>query len=315
MHLVDRVLTVGTVLVALPATLSLLANQIWWCELLAHFRLHYVVAGLPLLAGWVVRRRWSAAVGMGALLLIVGLTAIPPWRVRPFPPTRGTRLVVANINLLSSNDDHAGVARFVTDSEASVVVVEELTPRWVEALESIPGYTLKGAVPDDEGNFGIGLLVADTAADLVTLRPAWDVDGYPTVEAWIRVGPAVYALLGIHPPPPASRELAGARDATFVEVAAWSRRQRGARRFPIVLGDFNVTPYAPAFRRLIHEGKLVDSRTGVQATFPSSLGPFGLPIDHCLHSRDLVAVERRVGPDVGSDHRPIVVTLVRRSRA
>jgi len=33
----------------------------------------------------------------------------------------------------------------------------------------------------------------------------------------------------------------------------------------------------------------------------------GLPVDHCLVSPSVALVSRTVGPDVGSDHRPLLV--------
>jgi endonuclease/exonuclease/phosphatase (EEP) superfamily protein YafD len=34
-----------------------------------------------------------------------------------------------------------------------------------------------------------------------------------------------------------------------------------------------------------------------------------IPIDHCLVSSELVVLEHTVGPDIGSDHYPLLVTL------
>ena len=48
---------------------------------------------------------------------------------------------------------------------------------------------------------------------------------------------------------------------------------------------------------------------GWQATYPAGGGPLMLPIDHLFHSDDLTTVARTIGPDLGSDHLPIVVSL------
>ena len=52
---------------------------------------------------------------------------------------------------------------------------------------------------------------------------------------------------------------------------------------------------------------------GIKATWPSILGPFGIPIDHCLVSDDVIVEDFRLGPSAGSDHRAVVVDLVIRT--
>ncbi len=90
------------------------------------------------------------------------------------------------------------------------------------------------------------------------------------------------------------------------ELKLWAREQA----VPVcVAGDLNITPWAPAFARMRDAG-FVDSRTrgyGNQASWPSWLGPLGIPIDHALSFGKCEIVNRRLGPMVwGSDHRPIL---------
>jgi hypothetical protein len=66
----------------------------------------------------------------------------------------------------------------------------------------------------------------------------------------------------------------------------------------ILLGDLNVTPWSPHFRQLLQQ-------TGLPAQVP----PLRIPLDHCLVSPAFQVIERRVGPRLGSDHLPLIVTL------
>src|SRR5262245_25992548 len=79
----------------------------------------------------------------------------------------------------------------------------------------------------------------------------------------------------------------------------------------IMLGDFNCTPWSPAFAELEARSRLRNSQLGfgTNPTWPTYLPGMQLPIDHCLLSASLVAVDRFVGPAFGSDHYPLVVDV------
>jgi endonuclease/exonuclease/phosphatase (EEP) superfamily protein YafD len=79
----------------------------------------------------------------------------------------------------------------------------------------------------------------------------------------------------------------------------------------IVLGDLNLTPYAPAFARLVQSSGLRDALDdrAWRPTWQASLWPLALPIDHVLVPRSGCVLDATIGPDIGSDHRPVLVTL------
>ena len=78
----------------------------------------------------------------------------------------------------------------------------------------------------------------------------------------------------------------------------------------MAVGDLNCTPWSPHFDKFLQTARLRDSALGrgVSPTwFPIPL--LGLPIDHFLVSKEIEVVNRVVGPNVGSDHRPVVLTF------
>ena len=81
----------------------------------------------------------------------------------------------------------------------------------------------------------------------------------------------------------------------------------------IVMGNFNTTPWAAHFSDMLQKTGLINSQIGfgIQPTWPASGGfPLGeIPVDHCLHSEQLIAVKRGSGPTNGADHRPMIVDL------
>jgi endonuclease/exonuclease/phosphatase (EEP) superfamily protein YafD len=79
-----------------------------------------------------------------------------------------------------------------------------------------------------------------------------------------------------------------------------------------MVGDFNVTPWSPLFADLLRDSGLADSCRGFgwQPTWPTRLpAMFRIPIDHCLHGAGVAIVDRRVGPEIGSDHLPLLLEL------
>lgn len=80
----------------------------------------------------------------------------------------------------------------------------------------------------------------------------------------------------------------------------------------LLLGDLNVSPWSPYFRRLLRESGLRDSSQGrgVRPTWPTFNPLMLIPIDHCLYSPGIAIVNRQTGPHVGSDHFPVIVDFV-----
>jgi endonuclease/exonuclease/phosphatase (EEP) superfamily protein YafD len=78
-----------------------------------------------------------------------------------------------------------------------------------------------------------------------------------------------------------------------------------------LLGDLNVTPWSPYFQELLAATGLRDSARGwgLQPSWPTMSLLLRVPIDHCLISPELHVTERTLGPDIGSDHFPLLVTL------
>ena len=78
----------------------------------------------------------------------------------------------------------------------------------------------------------------------------------------------------------------------------------------ILLGDFNLTPYAAHFHEIIEQIGWKDSRRGfgVANTWPSFLpSPLRIPIDHILYRGDLGVMDRQILASHGSDHLPLMI--------
>ena len=73
-----------------------------------------------------------------------------------------------------------------------------------------------------------------------------------------------------------------------------------------------MTPWSPYYKGMIRESGLKNARQGygVKATWSGIPSPVAmLPLDHVLLSPEFAVRDFRVGPDIGSDHRPLVVEV------
>ncbi len=98
-----------------------------------------------------------------------------------------------------------------------------------------------------------------------------------------------------------------ARDAQARKMLLRSLGERVPSEGPyLVAVDFNATPWSPIF------ADLPGTRAGNparEATWPLAVPGIGLPIDHVLFGGGLRLTGYEVGPDIGSDHRPLFATF------
>jgi endonuclease/exonuclease/phosphatase (EEP) superfamily protein YafD len=73
-------------------------------------------------------------------------------------------------------------------------------------------------------------------------------------------------------------------------------------------GDFNASPWSHAFSGPARAG--FHRAAGLlPGTWPGGVHWAGIPIDQVLASPHWTLISSRVGPDIGSDHRPMITTL------
>ena len=96
------------------------------------------------------------------------------------------------------------------------------------------------------------------------------------------------------------------RNRQFEELARTAFEEESS---VMLIGDLNITSWSPVFWELLRKGGLTDSRQGfgIQPTWPVWLPVLLIPIDHILVSEKIVIHSREVGPNIGSDHYPVVV--------
>jgi endonuclease/exonuclease/phosphatase (EEP) superfamily protein YafD len=283
----------------------------------------WVAAGLATAAAVAVRRWRSAAVGV-LLVVAVGSQVAPhlmsPARLTtaggPEPPLR-----IAWANLRNWLTGPEALQRLLDAEAPDIAVLTELSENHRPAVAAATRYAFRTSFP--AGSAFDLMLMSRTRPTDVEFDYAHGVD-FPILRArFCPTGNAAPCLtvISVHAPgPPLPWAVLGApaslRDTLLRTAAVTARRSLEAGDHVLLLGDFNATPYATAFRRTLAASGLADSADTpaerpafVRPTWFSSWPGIGLPIDHALVGPGIRIVERRLGPDIGSDHRPLVLLL------
>lgn len=279
----------------------------WVFELATHFPAQYALCLGCGAAVALVRRRWKSGLSFLFGLVLNLIVLWPAGAVRQVPDgLTGERLRLLSMNVLSSNHRHEAALRLVQEEQPDLVVVMELTDAWSRALSVLERDYPHRVVEAREDNFGIACYcrVPILRHEVVVLGPA----AVPSILLELELGRRTVFVMATHPLPPVGARQTSARDQQL--LAGGARLPAGAEP-SVLVGDFNTTPWAPIFPKLLAQTGLRDTLAGRgwQPTWPAALGWFGIPIDHCLVSSHWTVSERRPCRSIGSDHRPLLVEL------
>ncbi|MEZ6190259.1 MAG: endonuclease/exonuclease/phosphatase family protein [Phycisphaerales bacterium] len=288
-------------------------------DLFSHFVLYYTVASAGVLALALVLRCWRVA-GVALLVFVFNGWGLLPIYLSGHNAARpsGPVLRLAQVNLLHKNRDHVRALDFIRRTDVDVMFLQEIDPWWERVVRGsdVP-YRFVVARPA-EGSFGIAMLVHNSLEDgAITIEGTRVIEfangtvgaERPGIEATLMFAGQRVKVLSIHPPPPTTSAFSYMRDAILLKAKAWADAQTDPH---VIIGDLNTTPWSHAFTALTDDGKLISTQGGFgnQGTWPTHLpAPWLLPIDHCVYSPQWVCVDREIGPETGSDHLPLLVSL------
>jgi endonuclease/exonuclease/phosphatase (EEP) superfamily protein YafD len=281
------------------------AGALWWVlDLLSHFHAIYFWVAVAVGVATAVLRWWKLA-GWAAALVLLEVTLLLPLYAGGEDPSPGSpRLRVVSYNMLHGNPGTVEAAAHIAGLEPDVVVLLELTPEQLPVFTAaLPGWHHVARPRGDAFGIAVFTREAPSRMGLLDLGPA----AMPSIEVEYEVDGRAVAIAAVHPPPPVSAGLSGMRDGMLRAISKWAAEQEGP---VLVVGDLNATPWSVVMREILDEGPLRSTqRFGLQATWPSVLGPLGVPIDHALVAGPLEPVMRTIAPAFGSDHRMLVVDL------
>ncbi len=281
---------------------------------MCHFRVQYFFVLLLCACLCAFRAHYRLAFIAGIFALInVGLV-VPSETVvhAKTSPEKGhsRNYRAALVNVSYDNEDHKKLLKYIREINPEFLVLLEITDLWMLKLEEIQDH-FPYYQRHVHQKYGI-ILMSQIPIEESSILFLGDED-IPTVIA--KFAPAKnerLTLIGAHPRSPVSSAHAKSRNKQLRSTAQLISEQSD----PVVLlGDLNVTPWSPVFHDFLTYSGLHDSLKGIefQPTWPTMFPFAWIPIDHCLISSEIMIHSRQVGPNVGSDHYPLVVDFSVRS--
>jgi endonuclease/exonuclease/phosphatase (EEP) superfamily protein YafD len=284
-------------------------GRVWWVgDVLTHYWPQYgfVLLGCALLA-WA-NQKWAFALFSTLMLAYCGWWVYPyllptPHSVSPRPPLR---LLLSNV--YTFRPSFQDVYDLIGQTDPDLVVLLELDPdHYVEVEQLTSQYPYRLHEPKLTGNA------------IFSRRPVADLAFQPffpagRVDVWLTLADPPLTLMATH-------------TQAAVNPTAWQGRNHHFKLLSqeikqvntpvLVAGDLNLSPYSPYFLQFVEETQLQDARhgRGVLGTWPNPVFwglPAGLtfisvPLDHLLHSPEVVVSQLQRLSIPGSDHHALLI--------
>jgi len=280
-------------------------------DLVAMFAAPAFASALIGAAAALAMRGWRLAIAFAACAAALLMHLAPQWFPAEVPAAQGARPVrIYFANVWANNRDNAAIARSVQAENADVVAMVEIADQHAPALPDIlKAYPYRtSTAPARYFRGGPRTVIASRWP---IERSSVEIqDGLAVGEVVVQAPDGPFRLLAVHltRPWPLDGRVRAQRDQTR-RLA--QRIRSGEHQRVVVVGDFNATAASAILRRFAGEAGVRPAQARIGTWFDPLPGPFRLAIDNAFVGPGMTVLERRVGPDNGSDHRPIVVTVAR----
>lgn len=270
----------------------------------SHLRMQYgiaaaLLAAIGMLAG---QKRFSP---VPAALMVVNLLAVAPYL--SFSPVEAAApgLKVVSMNLWTGNRRTGEVLDFLRREDADILVLQETTPHWARALES-----LKDVYPYRIAQLDCREM---TLCEVMVLsKKPWSearaylIDDTGAALVWARFPEIGLTVATTH----LNRPFWARGTAQPEQIEALAKHIRRLEGPLLLAGDFNATPWSAAYARLVEAAGIRRAGPGLNVTWPAWLWPFfGIPVDHVFTKNMTGPIDVRTGPSSGSDHRALIAMV------
>ena len=281
-------------------------SAFWMFDLCSHFRVQYLVLLTTCVVALVVLKSRKSALVLAIFAVANAAEVAPYLALATKPSTERPDLVVCVANVNSANEDHGRLLAFLEREAPDLVVTLEVNDAWASALSTITNFYPYQEIEARDDNFGIALLSRHPFQKTEVV--SFDSFGVPTIIARTTIDDRPLTIIATHPVPPGGADYVADRNEQLQRLGVAASEIEEPL---LVAGDLNTTQWNNRFKDLVATSGLKPSSMGrgFFATWPSTIPPLRIPIDHVLHSRHFRVLALRAGSPVGSDHLPLLVSL------
>lgn len=306
-----------------------LGDSLWWLAFLHNFTPYYFAPLLGVIPLLFVAGTKKMAFRLLPLLLIGALLYGPLWLPRSIVAAEDDHtLKVVTFNVLILTENFDTMEAWLRTTGADVVLLQETggldTAQVIDTMSDVYPYAV-----DLEGTTVMALsrypVLEMTLVDL----GSWFIDRFV-----LDVHGEALAVYNVHMTMPTRKDSHSMSDPhgglldLFLQYDETHRNQLirnllallAEENLPyIVAGDFNTSDNAVLYGEMaaVLNDSYRETNIGLGATWPAAMGDDPLPefippmlrIDYVWHSDDLRALSTAIGPNLGSDHLPVVATL------
>lgn len=246
-----------------------------------------------------------------ALTFGFGFPAYQALSPAPLPAgAEKAHIKILQFNVLYLNEELKNAIPWIIKQDADIVVLQEISePRANELTELKNHYSWSQIKTNDRRKaFGMAIFsnLAVSKFDYIDIGDG--ENNYSLTEFSINGGKL--HMYEIHTQSPVTPLLFDQRNFELSVVAEAMSKDKAPYR--MLVGDMNSTIYSPYLQNVMKKVGLHSAQQGyhLEGTWNSFLPPeLCIGIDHILVSKQIKIERREIGPDLASDHFPVITTL------
>jgi len=302
----DTLIVVGGFLAACASNAAWASKIIPQLDLLVHFQVQYAWTMFLCILILLYRRVFGFAIIL-VLLLLFPLARIAPLYFSTPQSSAAPTLNILSGNVRYTNKNYSSFIDTVNATKPDIVVVQEATSNWNDALSEIHhDYPFRILHPEPGPR---GMLLFSKTPLIEPKTVIHPLTKHSTLSTKIQLGDCLVHLIAAHPFRPGLRH--GDRNLNK-ELKAIAELVGANSVHTVVIGDLNTTMWSKTYIDFVDTCDLSNLRQG-RGVLPSwsRIIPWfsAIPIDHCLVGDGLEGTSFRLLPIKGSDHRAMQAVI------